>query len=124
MNDYDVNEKKKEVEKIAFEMAREFNLNLTKLEWLRTDFLYGMAYRDGKIVIKIQFTDGELVPETELWRTVAHELAHLRYMNHNEEFWRFNKEILAVISEKIGIKVPPEVALFNVRERGSEGVIA
>lgn len=125
MNEYDEKEIQEKATKIAFEIAKEFNLELKEVKWIVHDFFYGQADRKEKTIsVKVRYWDGELVPEMEVWRTIAHEMAHLRYAGHKEDFWQFQKEIAEWMSNKLGIRVKPEIAIFDVRNRGKQGVIS
>ena len=112
MNNYDADELKQKVRRIADELAFEHQLNLGTIEWIKNDSFYGQCSISGNLKIKVEFFDGELVPEMEVWRTLAHELAHLKHFNHNREFWEFNKILAEEISVKLGRKIRPEVAFF------------
>jgi hypothetical protein len=65
------------------------------------------------IQLKIEYWDGELVPEMEVWRSLAHEMAHLKHFNHGDEFWKFNKVLAIRIGELVGKKIRPEIAFTN-----------
>ena len=111
MNNYDANEMEKKVLKIAFQVSDDLALGLRTIEFVRGDAFYGMCSPGSRsIKMKLIYSDGELIPEMEVWRTLAHELAHLKHPNHSHPFWVSNKEILAVVSELIGKKIRPEVA--------------
>lgn len=58
----------------------------------------GRCSADGRITIVMRATvDGEwaAAPRTPelVWRTAAHELAHLKHLNHGQAFWAFAAEL-------------------------------
>lgn len=62
------------------------------------DFL-GKCYHDGHIELVMRATvDGKFVdaPRTpaDVWRTAAHELSHLKHMNHGAQFHEFFAELV------------------------------
>ena len=115
MNDYSVIEIQCKILEVAEQIKREFNLPLTRITFIRCDSKYGSCSPDGQIKLKLEYFDGELVPLMEVWRTLGHEMAHLRHMNHNDEFWKFNKVLVLRISEIIGKRIRPEVAILSNR---------
>ena len=91
---------------LAREGAAHFGLRLQALEpfpkgTLETEYergVYGRCYGTGLIHIAFRYTTAEgkwlgRLPEHEIFDTVAHELAHLRYMNHGDGFKKFYREI-------------------------------
>lgn len=115
MNDYSVIEIQEKVIGVADTLKKEFNLPLNGITFIRCDSVYGRCSNDGTIQLKIEYFDGELVPLMEVWRTLAHEMAHLKHFNHGDDFWRFNKELVLRISEIIGKRIRPEVAILSNR---------
>lgn len=113
MNQYSVKEMEERIIQVASEIAKEFNLPLKSIEFIRSENTYGQCSRDGCLKFKIQWPDGELVPVMEVWRTVAHELAHLTHFNHDEGFWVLNKRYVEWISRRLGIKIRPEIAIMK-----------
>ena len=41
-----------------------------------------------------------LLPESLMEYVVVHELCHLRYLNHSEDFWNCSKQILPDYKER------------------------
>lgn len=99
-----------QVRKVASQINSEFSLGLKEIKFIKSDSMYGQCSHDGTVTIKIEHTDGELIPDMEVWRTVSHEMAHLRHFNHEADFWVFNREVLARVSEIVGRKIRPEIA--------------
>lgn len=122
MNSYSVKDMESRVRLISDQVAKEFRLPLKSIEFIKHESLYGSCGSDGTLRIKLQWPDGELVPVMEVWRTVAHELAHLVERNHLEGFWQLNKKILERISKLVGFRVRPEIAIFR-RDLGDYKVI-
>ena len=111
MNNYSVNEMQKRVLDTAFQVSDDYYLRLRTIDFIKGDSIYGScnpSYRSIKI--KLEYSDGELVPEMEVWRTLAHELAHLIYPNHGAEFWELNKQLVEHISKLLNKKIRPEIA--------------
>jgi predicted metal-dependent hydrolase len=111
MNTYDPLELKKRIVSIAIDIALEFKLPLRSLEFIKVEHEYGKCSAQGDLKIKIEWPDGELVPEMEVWRTLGHELAHLKHFNHGDDFWEFNRTLVNRISEMIQKKIRPEIAV-------------
>jgi predicted metal-dependent hydrolase len=110
MNNYDVNELQKKILNVALQVAAEFALPLRSIEFIKSENLYGQCSAEGYLRIKCEWPDGELVPEMEVWRTLGHELAHLKHFNHGDDFWEFNKVLVNRISELIQKRIRPEIA--------------
>jgi hypothetical protein len=57
---------------------------------------YGICYEDGLIKIRLQHaTRGTPLKYSSLVNTLCHELAHLKFFDHQEGFRRFYARILA-----------------------------
>jgi len=110
MNNYSPLEKMEQIREIASQIDSHFRLELRGIKFVVGDSFYGKCSRDGILTLKIEYSDGELIPDIEVWRTLAHEMAHLRHFNHDTDFWYFNREVLNKISEIVGRKISPEVA--------------
>lgn len=115
MSNYNVNEISAKVIQMADELAKDFNLPLRHIEFVKSDTFHGRCFRDGTIEIKLFYGDGELASLMDIWKTLCHEMAHLKYFNHNHEFWVLNRDITNKLSEKLGKKIRPELAFT---ERG------
>lgn len=110
MNKYNPLGKMEQIREVASQINSEFSLNLRGIQFIKSDSMYGKCSSDGMITIKIEHLDGELIPDMEVWRTLAHEMAHLRHFNHDADFWFFNREVLDKVSEILGKKIRPEIA--------------
>jgi len=113
MNEYSVNELERKVIEVALTLTTNLSLPLNEVRFTTDENLYGRCTSDGTIYVKVQFKDGERVPEMEVWRTLAHELAHLIHFNHDEDFWELNRVLVNTISGLINRKIRPEVAFLN-----------
>lgn len=137
MNKFDRNEWEKRISKMAFEISDKFNLGLKEIEFPAIMWEMGLAQvQDKRIKIKLEYYDSddfdgtanslkfEPVVPMEIYRTLAHELAHLKFPSHNEEFWRFNRDLALYIADTYKVRVKPEIALFDVARKGKDGVIS
>lgn len=96
---------------LGFELARELDLPLMEINRINKRGKYaGLCHHNGKIEIYItpSSTMIERVKIQESTRTLCHELAHLRYHNHEPEFWKFQAEICELASKKLNLFIPPE----------------
>ena len=92
-----------EVRNAMFKVARDYALPLKSVSPTSmpakgmNDFL-GRCFHSGEIEIVMRATvDGEWceAPRTPdlVWKTAAHELSHLRHMNHGHAFQEFQLEL-------------------------------
>jgi predicted metal-dependent hydrolase len=105
----------RDLERLGKELAREENLKLTSITRCPKQGTVGTCSSNGEIKIRMQCSP-YMFPATkdqENCRTLAHELAHLRHMNHNNEFWSYSKELCAKLSSKVGFTVRPEVVAIR-----------
>ena len=97
-----------EIAGVMRRVAKHYDLPLRQIEAFPMPTA-GMANRLGecdstgtiRLVLRAtvngQFVDAPCTPE-DVWRTAAHELAHLRYMDHGLEFQTFELEMWQAVS--------------------------
>lgn len=122
MNNYSEKDMEMRVRLLAEEMARKFHLPIKSIEFIRSENTYGSCSRDGHLKIKIVYPDGEIMPAMEVFRTLAHELAHLIHFNHGDKFWELNRDFCLEIGKLLGVKIRPEIAILK-RDLGDYKVI-
>jgi predicted metal-dependent hydrolase len=62
---------------------------------------YGICYEDGEIKIRLRHaTSGKLLKYSSLVNTLCHELTHLRYFDHGDDFKRLYFQILKWAKEQ------------------------
>src|SRR5678816_3977113 len=70
----------------------------------------GRCFGNGKILIRMHTSkymeDKAMLQENA--RTFAHELAHLKHMHHDVEFWDYEDKLIDIFSERLGLKIPYE----------------
>ena len=92
----------------AKQITRHFRLTFKELKAERSDAYghYGICYDDGTIRIRLRHaTSGKPLKYSSLINTLCHELAHLRYFDHGDDFKRLYLEILGYARER-GIYTP------------------
>lgn len=94
---------------VAKEAVKELGLRMPDIrpapepKRLHSEGVYGLCHQSGEIHIVLRFMDhngfwlGPL-PEWEVYDTLAHELAHLRHMDHSQNFWDYNKTCQAAVT--------------------------
>lgn len=99
-----------EVSSAMKRVAKEYGLSLRSIKGFPMPKV-GMADRMGdcngsgdiRLVLRCtengEWCDAPLDPE-EVWDTAAHELAHLRHMNHSHLFFEFYEELLVAIKNQ------------------------
>jgi predicted SprT family Zn-dependent metalloprotease len=85
------------VNKTAKRYARVFGLRLWKVRPLGKKTA-GLCWFDGKVCISLRDKDG-LRDSHFVLDTIAHELAHLAFFNHCEEWVRLFAKILLCMAE-------------------------
>ncbi len=91
--------------KDARKIARKFKLKLRKLELEhpRVRSRFGRCDESKTIRLRLhRLKDRNWISYPHLIHTLCHELAHLKFMNHSNEFKKFNKSIL-LWAKKAGI---------------------
>lgn len=95
----------------AESLAKDENLNLVSIKRNpHRKNVVGLCTSGGHISIRMpssQYMSQEVKVE-EAGRTIAHELAHLKYMNHKKEFWEYSFTLCKKLSDKLGVSIPPE----------------
>ena len=94
----------REVGEVMIKVARKYNLPLrliTGFENPEAPAFYGQCFGSGEIQLTLRFkVKGEWTDprrEEDVWRTAAHELAHLRHMNHGVAFQEFEEEMRTAV---------------------------
>jgi hypothetical protein len=87
-----------EVRTAMFRVAKRYELPLTSVEPLANDQVFGRCSSTGHITIAMRaLINGEWAPEPVspklVWDKAAHELAHLRHLNHGTKFNEFWMEL-------------------------------
>lgn len=103
-----------ELIKLGLELAQEENLKVSSFGRAPKG-ARGLCFSNGNIQIRMH-TSPTLLPKVkdiENLRTLAHELAHLRHMNHSHEFWSYAKELTEKLSVKVGYKIPHEKVMMR-----------
>jgi hypothetical protein len=98
-----------EVRTAMFRVAKKYELALRNVDHYAKPesgkVFYGQCNSSGDILLTIRPTfngvwaDAPLSPES-VWDTAAHELAHLKHMNHGEEFREFYEELKRAINNQ------------------------
>lgn len=76
---------------LTYAFARALGANISRITVRDTRSRWGSCTRDGKIAFSWRLI---LAPETVLTYVVAHEVAHLKHMNHGPAFWRAVTKLL------------------------------
>ena len=83
---------------LAFTYADEFELPLDSISFLPPKkTFYGDCSGDGHIRISLRRPDGSALPAYMLLDILAHELAHLRTLEHDGEWMLLFTEILSAM---------------------------
>lgn len=85
------------VKKTTEHYAKRFGLRLKKVSPLGTK-ASGVCYEDGEICISMRDAEG-LRKSYYVLDTIAHELAHLAFFNHREEWIRLFSRILTRMAD-------------------------
>lgn len=99
------------VKLLGIEIAKEQSLPLKEINRItKRGKNVGLCHRDGRVEIYIPpyMEMIERVKIQESMRTICHELAHLRFFNHESEFWKYNKSLTELASTKVGFLIPAE----------------
>lgn len=103
---------------VGREIAKEENLPL-KTIIRNAGGALGRCHWDGTVEITVRVYALESVMIEEAGRTLAHELAHLKHMNHDAEFWNYAAELCSKVGSKMNARVRPEsVMMKGVKPHG------
>ena len=100
---------------IAALMAKRHNLSFQRIEPVETNDIWGLCSWTG--ILKLTFykylqtldkPERWTINKSEVLRTLAHELAHLKEMNHGPKFWEVCNQFIREISEISGVKMKIE----------------
>lgn len=80
-------------------MAEALGCKVARVSVRDTRSRWGSCSADGKLSFSWRLV---LAPETILTYVAAHEVAHLKYLDHSRAFWRTVSEALAAYSENNG----------------------
>jgi hypothetical protein len=91
------------------EVAQHYSLPLRRVRHMANPNFatspQGRCHADGTIELTIRerergkWSEGTVSPE-RIWQVAAHELAHLRHMNHGKDFQEFESEMLAALTNR------------------------
>ena len=70
---------------VVHEFAKALGVTITRITVRDTRSRWGSCTRDGKLSFSWRLI---LAPESVLTYVAAHEVAHLKHMNHGPAFWR------------------------------------
>lgn len=104
---------KKEIEEVISEIEERARITVREIKYFKDEHLYGLCTSDGIISLKLQYHDGERVPELRVWQTVAHELTHRLTMNHSVTFWYNNRRMVTLLNEITGMNIKPILAFVH-----------
>lgn len=106
-----------ELSRLGFEIAKEENLQLKEIKQNPKGNVRGRCSTDG--IIWLRLHNSPVMTNRMKWqengRTLCHELAHLRHMNHDKEFWSYASELCNKLSQKVNITIPPERAHLLIK---------
>jgi len=94
----------------ARDLAKEHNLNLRSISFTNLKGKWGLCNSHGDILLKVNRCRDmdEIIKKQEDVRTTAHELAHLKELNHSKPFWEFAEKLTIELGQKVKVKTPPE----------------
>lgn len=83
-------------------MAESLNVNVTRLSVRDTCSRWGSCNRAGKLSFSWRLI---LAPDEVLTYVAAHEIAHLKEMNHSPAFWRTVETVLRTANDQIDLEL-------------------
>jgi hypothetical protein len=75
---------KEKITPLAYEKARQINKTISKIDLRDTSSRWGSCSSDGRVMLSWRLI---MAPDYVLDYVVGHEVAHLAYMNHSQDFW-------------------------------------
>jgi predicted metal-dependent hydrolase len=105
-----------QLQELGKKLAQAEGLALKAIFPLKNDrTIVGKCLANGLIYIRMH-KNNLMTDETkdqENLRTLAHELAHLKYKNHDKEFWDYAEYLCKQISLIVGKTVKAEIAMVR-----------
>ena len=101
---------------VAEAMAAQVDASITRLSVRDTRSRWGSCSRDGRLSFSWRLI---LTPETVLTYVAAHEVAHLKHLNHGRAYWRLLTSLMQAYAAQIGEEIDVASARQWLRRSGA-----